>query len=181
MCMVNLNIEMPSVVEPYVYFSKFSVDILTYVAWKISGLPHERVIGSGTNLDTARFHFLISEKLNIAPNNVHGWIIGEHGDASGTLSILLSQLFIVKGAIYTVAFRPRKFGWGCAACFLKPSHYFKPKWFSLPYFRPALYTYIHSDTWSQLPRNCFRLRLLWEGLQIPEVISNRISQEMNII
>lgn len=58
------------------------VDILTYVAWKISGLPHERVIGSGTNLDTARFHFLISEKLNIAPNNVHGWIIGEHGDAS---------------------------------------------------------------------------------------------------
>ena len=66
------------------------VDILTYVAWKISGLPHERVIGSGTHLDTARFHFLISEKLNIAPNNVHGWIIGEHGDASGTLSILLS-------------------------------------------------------------------------------------------
>lgn len=58
------------------------VDILTYAAWKISGLPHERVIGSGTNLDTARFHFLISEKLNIAPNNVHGWIIGEHGDAS---------------------------------------------------------------------------------------------------
>jgi len=40
------------------------------------------VIGSGTNLDTARFHFLISEKLNIAPTNVHGWIIGEHGDAS---------------------------------------------------------------------------------------------------
>jgi len=58
------------------------VDVLTYVAWKISGLPHERVIGSGTNLDTARFHFLISEKLNIAPTNVHGWIIGEHGDAS---------------------------------------------------------------------------------------------------
>lgn len=63
----------------------FTVDILTYVAWKISGLPKERVIGSGTNLDTARFHFLISEKLNIAPSNVHGWIIGEHGDASGTL------------------------------------------------------------------------------------------------
>lgn len=58
------------------------VDILTYVAWKISGLPRERVIGSGTNLDTARFHFLISEKLNVAPTNVHGWIIGEHGDAS---------------------------------------------------------------------------------------------------
>ena len=69
---------------PGVLFFPFLVDILTYVAWKISGLPHERVIGSGTNLDTARFHFLISEKLNVTPNNVHGWIIGEHGDASGT-------------------------------------------------------------------------------------------------
>ena len=74
----------------YYYSVHFSVipvpvDILTYAAWKISGLPHERVIGSGTNLDTARFHFLISEKLNIAPNNVHGWIIGEHGDSSGIL------------------------------------------------------------------------------------------------
>ena len=65
-------------------FAFILVDILTFVAWKISGLPRERVIGSGTNLDTARFHFLISEKLNIAPSNVHGWIIGEHGDASGT-------------------------------------------------------------------------------------------------
>ena len=76
------------------------MDILTYVAWKISGLPHERVIGSGTNLDTARFHFLISEKLNIAPNNVHGWIIGEHGDASGTSSQPLSQPLAVKPSNY---------------------------------------------------------------------------------
>lgn len=58
------------------------VEVLTYVAWKISGLPADRVIGSGTNLDTARFHFLIGEKLNIPPNSVHGWIIGEHGDSS---------------------------------------------------------------------------------------------------
>ena len=54
------------------------------MAWKISGLPADRVIGSGTNLDTARFHFLIGEKLNVPPNSVHGWIIGEHGDSSGT-------------------------------------------------------------------------------------------------
>jgi L-lactate dehydrogenase len=58
------------------------VDILTYVAWKLSGLPKERVIGSGTNLDSARFRFLMSEKLNIAPTSCHGWIIGEHGDSS---------------------------------------------------------------------------------------------------
>jgi len=58
------------------------VDILTYVAWKISGLPHHRVIGSGTMLDSSRFRFLISERLNIAPQSCHGYIIGEHGDSS---------------------------------------------------------------------------------------------------
>lgn len=58
------------------------VDILTYVTWKISGLPRHRVFGSGTNLDTARFRFLIGEKLKIAPSSVHGYIIGEHGDSS---------------------------------------------------------------------------------------------------
>ncbi|XKL59239.1 hypothetical protein PGB90_000255 [Kerria lacca] len=58
------------------------VDILTYVSWKLSGFPQNKVIGSGTNLDTSRFRFLISEKLNIAPESCHGWIIGEHGDSS---------------------------------------------------------------------------------------------------
>nr|WOE90269.1 L-lactate dehydrogenase-like protein [Scolopendra mutilans] len=58
------------------------VDILTYVTWKISGLPKHRVIGSGTNLDSSRFRFLMSEKLNVAPSSCHGWIIGEHGDSS---------------------------------------------------------------------------------------------------
>jgi L-lactate dehydrogenase len=59
------------------------VDILTYVAWKLSGLPKNRVIGSGTNLDSSRFRFLLSQKLKVAPTSVHGWIIGEHGDTSG--------------------------------------------------------------------------------------------------
>lgn len=58
------------------------VDILTYVAWKLSGLPRNKVIGSGTNLDSSRFRFLISEKLGISPRSCHGWIIGEHGDSS---------------------------------------------------------------------------------------------------
>lgn len=60
------------------------VDILTYVAWKLSGFPRHRVIGSGTNLDSARFRHLMGEKLNIHPSSCHGWIIGEHGDSSGT-------------------------------------------------------------------------------------------------
>lgn len=59
------------------------VDILTYVAWKLSGLPKHRVIGSGTNLDSSRFRFLMSQRLNVAPTSCHGWIIGEHGDSSG--------------------------------------------------------------------------------------------------
>ncbi|XP_046411830.1 L-lactate dehydrogenase-like [Neodiprion fabricii] len=58
------------------------VDILTYVAWKLSGLPKNRVIGSGTNLDSARFRFLLSQRLEIAPTSCHGWVIGEHGDTS---------------------------------------------------------------------------------------------------
>lgn len=58
------------------------VDVLTYVTWKLSGLPATRVFGSGTNLDSARFRFLLGEKLNVAPSNCHGWIIGEHGDSS---------------------------------------------------------------------------------------------------
>jgi L-lactate dehydrogenase len=58
------------------------VDVLTYVAWKLSGLPKNRVIGSGTMLDSSRFRFQISERLKIAPQSCHGYIIGEHGDSS---------------------------------------------------------------------------------------------------
>ncbi|MCP8967129.1 L-lactate dehydrogenase [Ectobacillus ponti] len=56
------------------------VDILTYVTWKYSGLPKERVIGSGTILDTARFRYMLGRYLNVDPRNVHAYIIGEHGD-----------------------------------------------------------------------------------------------------
>jgi L-lactate dehydrogenase len=56
------------------------VDILTYVTLQISGLPPQRVIGSGTVLDTSRFRYLLSEHCNIDPRNVHAYIIGEHGD-----------------------------------------------------------------------------------------------------
>ena len=57
------------------------VDILTYVALKESGFPKERVIGSGTVLDTARLKYLISEKLSVDSRNVHAFIAGEHGDS----------------------------------------------------------------------------------------------------
>ncbi|XP_074086255.1 L-lactate dehydrogenase A chain isoform X1 [Macrotis lagotis] len=58
------------------------VDILTYVAWKLSGFPKNRVIGSGCNLDSARFRYLMGERLGIHSSSCHGWILGEHGDSS---------------------------------------------------------------------------------------------------
>lgn len=57
------------------------VDIMTYAAWKLSGFPPNRVIGSGTILDTSRLRFVLGEHLNIDPRNVHAYIIGEHGDS----------------------------------------------------------------------------------------------------
>jgi L-lactate dehydrogenase len=57
------------------------VDILTYVSYKISGLPSQRVIGSGTILDTARFRYLLSQYFEVDPRSVHAYIIGEHGDS----------------------------------------------------------------------------------------------------
>ncbi|MCA1037320.1 MULTISPECIES: L-lactate dehydrogenase [Bacillaceae] len=56
------------------------VDILTYVTWKESGLPKERVIGSGTVLDSARLRFKLGEYFKVDTRNVHAAIIGEHGD-----------------------------------------------------------------------------------------------------
>lgn len=57
------------------------VDVLTYKVTKWSGLPEGRVIGSGTVLDSARFRYLLSEKLDVDVKNIHGYIIGEHGDS----------------------------------------------------------------------------------------------------
>lgn len=57
------------------------VDILTYTAMKLSGLPENRVIGSGTTLDTARLKYQLGEHLGVDSRSVHAFIIGEHGDS----------------------------------------------------------------------------------------------------
>jgi L-lactate dehydrogenase len=57
------------------------VDILTRVAQKLSGLPENRVIGSGTVLDTGRLKYRLSEHLNVDSKSIHAFIIGEHGDS----------------------------------------------------------------------------------------------------
>ena len=56
-------------------------DIMTYATLKITGFPSSRVIGSGTVLDTARFRYLLANKLGIDARSVHAYIIGEHGDS----------------------------------------------------------------------------------------------------
>lgn len=58
------------------------VDLMAYVAWKVSGLPSNKVIGSGTILDTARLRYLMSEYLHVSTNNIHAYLMGEHGDSS---------------------------------------------------------------------------------------------------
>ncbi len=57
------------------------VDVLTYVTLMISGFPRNRVIGSGTVLDTSRLKYLVGRHLGVDPRNVHSFIIGEHGDS----------------------------------------------------------------------------------------------------
>lgn len=57
------------------------VDVLTYIAQKISGLESNRVFGSGTVLDSSRFRFLLAQRCGVAVANVHAYIAGEHGDS----------------------------------------------------------------------------------------------------
>ncbi len=67
--------------EGFIIIATNPVDVLTYETWKLSGLAAERVIGSGTILDTARFRYLLSQRFGVDPRSVHAYIIGEHGDS----------------------------------------------------------------------------------------------------
>ena len=57
------------------------VDIMTYVAQKLSGYDKHKVIGSGTTLDSSRLRYMLGEKLDINPKNIHAYVMGEHGDS----------------------------------------------------------------------------------------------------
>lgn len=88
--LVDRNIQIYESIIPQIVSQAFEgilvivsnpVDILTYVTLKISGYNKNRVIGSGTVLDSARFRYLLSEHLDVDSRSVHGMIIGEHGDS----------------------------------------------------------------------------------------------------
>ena len=57
------------------------LDVMTYITWKYSGLNSNRIIGSGTSLDTARLQNILSERLNISPKSINAYVIGEHGNS----------------------------------------------------------------------------------------------------
>ena len=57
------------------------VDIMTRITRKLSGFPNNKVIGTGTTLDSARLRYLLGEYFDIDPRNIHGYVIGEHGDS----------------------------------------------------------------------------------------------------
>lgn len=57
-------------------------DILSYITYKVSGFPKERVIGSGTVLDTSRLRYILGKYMQVNNNNIHSYVIGEHGDSS---------------------------------------------------------------------------------------------------
>jgi L-lactate dehydrogenase len=57
------------------------MDVMTHLTWKYSGLPHARVIGSGTVLDSSRLMYKVGHKLKVDPRSVHAYMLGEHGDS----------------------------------------------------------------------------------------------------
>ncbi len=61
------------------------LDVMTYLTYKYSKLPSNKVIGTGTSLDTSRLRYMLGEKLNMNPKNMHAYVIGEHGDSEFVL------------------------------------------------------------------------------------------------
>lgn len=83
------------------------VDVLTHVAWQASGLPKERVIGSGTTLDTARLRALVAARAQVSSHNVHGYVLGEHGDSE---IVNWSSTYIAGSRLYDY-FAQRQLPW----------------------------------------------------------------------
>lgn len=90
------------------------LDIMTYITYKLSGLPAHRVIGSGTTLDTARLRYLIGEKLQINPKNVHAYVMGEHGDSefvpwsNASVGLININQFLQPNELETIATEVRE-------------------------------------------------------------------------
>jgi L-lactate dehydrogenase len=92
------------------------VDVLSYAAWKLAGLPAAKVIGSGTILDTARFRYLLGRHFGVDPRSIHAFIIGEHGDSevpvwslANVVGIPVADLRTTEGGAFDAAARESLF------------------------------------------------------------------------
>jgi len=92
------------------------VDVLTHETWRIAGLPAERVIGSGTTLDTGRFRAALGDHFGVDPRSVHAFIIGEHGDSevavwstANVAGVPLDDLATARGVAFGPSERKRIF------------------------------------------------------------------------
>lgn len=88
--LVNKNVEIFKTIIPQVtryspnavlVIASNPVDILSWVAYKLSGFPSHKVIGTGTVLDTSRLRYYLAEEFDLDARNIHAYIIGEHGDS----------------------------------------------------------------------------------------------------
>lgn len=112
------------------------LDVMTYLTWKYSKLPHHQIIGSGTSLDTSRLRFMIGDKLNISPKSVHAYMIGEHGDSefapfsNATIGLQNIHTFLtdeelekmnedVKNAAYEIINRKKATYYGIGMCLVR--------------------------------------------------------------
>jgi len=112
------------------------LDVMTYITYKYSGFSPNKVIGSGTSLDTARLRYMIGEKLDINPKNIHAYVIGEHGDSefvpwsNANISLQnirdyltddeLDEIYVnVRDAAYDIIDRKGSTHYGIGACLVR--------------------------------------------------------------
>ena len=116
-----INSVMKSGFDGYFLIATNPLDIMTYLTFKYSGFAPNKVIGTGTSLDTARLRFLISEKVGVNPKDINAYVIGEHGDSEFTLwsSALVGSEKIdkyVKNAAYEIINKKGATYYGVAMC-----------------------------------------------------------------
>lgn len=110
------------------------LDVMTAITWKLSGFKPNRVIGSGTTLDTARLRYILGQKFKVSPKSVHAYVVGEHGDTEmipwsnatiGLNKIKLSEsekdeiLSDVRNSAYDIISKKGNTSYGIGVCLMK--------------------------------------------------------------
>ena len=110
------------------------LDVMTAITWKLSGFKPNRVIGSGTTLDTARLRHILGQKFKVSPKSVHAYVVGEHGDTEmipwsnapiGLNKIKLSEaekdeiLSDVRNSAYDIISKKGNTSYGIGVCLMK--------------------------------------------------------------